>query len=65
MPKNQYVNLPRTLRVDDEIHHYLQEWAARERRSVANLIGVIIEDAVQREMAQHASEKVHIGPIDV
>lgn len=47
MPKNQYVSLPRVIRVDDDIHEALQEWAEQERRSIANLIQVIIENAVE------------------
>ena len=48
MAKTVHVNLPRTIRVNEDVHQVLQKWAELERRSIANLIGVIIEDAVQK-----------------
>ena len=57
MPKNQHVTLPRTLRVDDEVHECLQRWAELERRSVANLIGIIIEDAVKKRKLEEGMVK--------
>ena len=66
MSKTQHVNLPRSVRVDEQVHEYLQEWADRERRSIANLIGIIIEDAVSAEQLRQTivvSEEVIRGDI--
>lgn len=52
MSKNKYVNLPRSVRVDERIHEHLQLMADRERRSITNLIGVIIEEAVEADMRE-------------
>ena len=57
MSKTKHVSLPRVVRVDEEVHQYLQEWAERERRSVANLIGIIIEEAVAKD--KHRAQGVY------
>lgn len=49
MPKSKYVALPRQVRVDEDVHEHLQQIAERQHRSVANLIGVIILEYVERD----------------
>lgn len=49
MSKNKHVSLPRVIRVDEEVHAHLKAMAERQRRSIANLIQVIIEEAVDKD----------------
>jgi predicted HicB family RNase H-like nuclease len=49
MPKTNYASLPRSVRVDEDIHQHLKVMAARQHRTVSNLIGVIILQAVERD----------------
>lgn len=48
MSKDQYV----TLRVDTPTKQYLKKMAERERRTLTNLLQVIIADAVDRDKAK-------------
>ena len=48
MSKSKYVALPRQVRVDEDVHEILQRIAEEQHRSVANLIGVIILEYVER-----------------
>ena len=49
MAKEKHVALPRVVRVDDEVHAHLKVMADRQHRTIANLIGVLIVEAVERD----------------
>ncbi len=55
MVKDKYV----TMRVDEETQDYLKEMAARDRRSVANLLSLIIGDAVAADKVQENNQIAH------
>lgn len=49
MAKSTYAYLPRSVRVDEEIHAHLKSMSERQHRTVTNLIGHIIRQAVERD----------------
>ena len=55
---DKYVNLPRALRVDEGLHVSLKKMAEIEHRSITNLIGLILIEAVENYKREHNLENL-------
>ena len=53
MAKEKQVPLPRVVRVDEDVHERLKIMAERDHRTITNLIGVLILEAVHRDKREH------------
>lgn len=51
MSKDKFASLPRAVRIDDEVHEHLMQMADRQHRSMSNLIGLILLEAVEKDKA--------------
>ena len=50
MAKTKQVALPRVIRVDEEVHEKLAQMAEDQHRSIANLIGVLLLEAIEKHV---------------
>jgi len=58
MPKDMYVNFPRSMRVDEGLHESLKRISELEHRSLTNLIGLILIEYTERYKQEHKLENI-------